>query len=83
MMLLEHGWIDQLYVRPDCLGQGIGSEFIEHAKHLQPGGLQLWTFQSNERARNFYGRHGFVEVEFTDGSQNEERSPDVRLEWKI
>jgi hypothetical protein len=27
-------------------------------------------------------RHGFTEVELTDGSGNEEREPDVRLAWQ-
>ncbi|MDP9464580.1 MAG: GNAT family N-acetyltransferase, partial [Actinomycetota bacterium] len=43
-----------------------------------PEGLQLWTFESNDRARRFYERHGFTAVEFTDGAGNEERWPDVR-----
>ena len=41
--------------------------------------LQLWTFQVNDRARAFYARHGFREVELTDGATNEEHEPDVRL----
>ena len=38
-------------------------------------------FQSNDGARRFYRRHGLVELETTDGSSNEERSPDVRMAW--
>ena len=81
MLLLEPGWIDQLYVRPDLLGQGLGSELVAKAKELMPNGLQLWTFQSNPRAHKFYERHGFVAVERTDGSGNEEQEPDVRYTW--
>ena len=76
------GWIEQLYVAPDRLGQGIGSRLVDLAKTRSPDGLTLWTFQVNERARRFYERHGFVAVELTDGSGNEERQPDVRYEWK-
>jgi hypothetical protein len=39
------------------------------------------TAQFNAAARRFYERHGFVEVMSTDGARNEEREPDVRLEW--
>ena len=82
LLALAPGWIEQLYVAPDRLGEGIGSRLMEVAKGGQPDGLQLWTFQVNQRARRFYERHGFVAVEQTDGSGNEERQPDVRYEWR-
>ena len=74
------GWIDQLYVHPDHHGQGVGGALI--AAVLADGqGRQLWTFQANTRARRFYEARGFVAVELTDGSGNEERTPDVRYAW--
>lgn len=82
MMSLTPGWIDQLYVAPDRQGEGIGTALLELAKHgAGEGGLQLWTFQVNERARRFYESNGFVEVERTDGSANEEHEPDIRYRW--
>lgn len=75
------GWIEQLYVDPAWIGRGLGHRLLERARHRFPAGLQLWTFQANERARRFYARAGFVEVEFTDGRSNEERAPDVRCTW--
>ena len=75
-------WLDDLYVAPGRTGQGIGSALLELAKALRPQGFSLWVFVSNEAARRFYRRHGFVEVERTDGSGNEERAPDVRLSWR-
>jgi putative acetyltransferase len=39
------------------------------------------VFQANERARRFYEKRGCVPVEFTDGSGNEEKTPDVRYRW--
>ena len=44
--------------------------------------MQLWTFQQNDRARRFYEARGFEAVEFTDGSGNKERQPDVRYVWR-
>jgi chorismate mutase len=41
----------------------------------------LWVFESNEGARRFYTRHGFLELRRTDGSENEERAPDLELAW--
>lgn len=75
------GWIDQLYVDPPWIGRGIGSLLLDVAKQRSPDGLMLWTFQVNASARRFYERHGFVEVERTDGSGNEEREPDARYAW--
>jgi GNAT superfamily N-acetyltransferase len=73
--------IEHLYVTPEAQRAGIGSALLDAAKSLRPGGLRLWTFQRNDGARAFYAHHGFVEVELTDGSANEEREPDVLLAW--
>ena len=81
-MLLEPGWLDQLYVRVDRIGQGLGSELVKKAKEVLPDGMRLWTFQSNTSAHRFYERHGFVVIEKTDGSNNEENAPDVCYEWR-
>jgi GNAT superfamily N-acetyltransferase len=82
MMSLSPGWVDQLYVVPDRLGEGIGRRLLDLAKDRALGQLELWTFQVNARARRFYERNGFVAVELTDGSANEEREPDVRYAWQ-
>ena len=82
MLVVAPGWIEQLYVDPAQHRRGIGSRLVDLAKERSPQGLTLWTFQVNDRARRFYERHGFVAVELTDGSGNEERQPDVRYEWK-
>lgn len=81
MMILGDGWIGHLYVSPGWTGRGIGSRLVARAQEDQAT-LQLWAFQANHGARRFYERHGFVEVETTDGSGNEERAPDVRYEWR-
>lgn len=82
LMTVHDGWLEQLYLAPDARGRGLGDRFVALAKERQPDGLQLWTFQANGPARRFYARHGFREVELTDGAGNEEREPDVRLEWQ-
>jgi GNAT superfamily N-acetyltransferase len=81
VLTLDGDDVDQLYVAPELVGQGIGSVLVDLAKDLRPGGLALWTFQTNLRAQAFYRRHGFQEVRRTDGSANEERLPDVRMTW--
>lgn len=80
MMAITPGHLEQLYVAPDRLGDGIGRRFVDLAKERSPAGLSLWTFQVNDRARRFYERNGFSAVEFTD-DDNQERQPDVRYAW--
>jgi GNAT superfamily N-acetyltransferase len=75
--------LNDLYVLPRVHGQGIGSALLAKAKELSPNRLTLWTFQRNERARDFYERRGFTAVKFTNGDGNEEHEPDVRYEWSF
>ena len=73
--------LTHLYVEPDAHGRGIGGALMDRAKERRPGGFQLWVFQQNANARRFYERRGFVLVRETDGSGNEERTPDALYAW--
>jgi len=75
------GWLNALYVAPSAQGAGVGSALFEHSMTLQPGGFDLWVFQRNTRALDFYARYDCVEVRRTNGSDNEEHEPDVLLRW--
>ena len=75
------GRIEHLYVAPEHWRRGYGAALLNSARTFQEE-FQLWTFQENRQARRFYAALGFREVEFTDGSRNEERTPDVRLVWR-
>ena len=79
--LITPTWLHGLYVDPAHQGQGIGSALLELVKSLRRDGFGLWVFESNTPARAFYSRHGLVEVERTDGADNEERAPDIRMVW--
>lgn len=74
-------WLDDLYVRPGHQGAGLGSALLDLVKSLRPDGFGLYVFESNLGARRFYAARGFVVTEHGDGSANEERRPDVRMEW--
>jgi GNAT superfamily N-acetyltransferase len=81
--LARHGAeIAQLYTRPDRIGRGAGTQLIEAAKSSGGAALELWCFQANARARRFYEARGFHAIRFTDGADNEERTPDVRYRWE-
>lgn len=75
------GWLDDLYVRPDAAREGIGGALLDVVKARLPEGFCLWVFETNAPARDFYARRGLVELERTDGSANEERTPDLRMAW--
>jgi GNAT superfamily N-acetyltransferase len=75
-------FLDALYVRPDLQGEGLGSLLLDVVEATHPDGYELWVFESNLGARRLYERRGLVEVERTDGSDNEEKSPDIRMAWR-
>ena len=73
------GWVDHLYVRPECHRQGLGKALLALAmKRHAP--LRLWVFQRNTAAIGFYRARGFRAIERTDGARNEEREPDMLME---
>jgi GNAT superfamily N-acetyltransferase len=80
--ILSGDTLSHLYIHPRSIGTGTGHALFEHVTSLRPDGFDFWVFQQNERARRFYEAHGATAVAFTDGSGNEERTPDVRYEWR-
>jgi ribosomal protein S18 acetylase RimI-like enzyme len=75
-------WINQLYVLPGFEGQGFGSKLLSHAHVSLKRPIRLYTFQQNVAAIRFYEQHGYEPVEFTDGSMNEEKCPDILYEFQ-
>ncbi len=73
-------WIEQLYICPHYVGQGIGAQLLQHALQFLPRPVRLYTFQANFGARRFYQRHGFVAIAWSNGQENEERCADVLFE---
>lgn len=74
------GWVDHLYLRPERHREGLGKRLLALAMQTHAP-LQLWVFQRNIAAISFYLAQDFREIERTDGSHNEEREPDVLMEW--
>lgn len=73
--------IHALYVASSYHRQGVGTALLQHAKS-QSLNLRLWTFQANYKAQKFYAKSGFIEKSKSDGRNNDEKLPDLLLEWK-
>ena len=71
-----------LHTHPDFIGRGAGSLLLDAAKKAGSAALELWCFQSNVCARQFYEARGFRPIKITDGQHNEEKTPDVRYRWE-
>ncbi len=60
---VERGVVENLYVRPDHRGDGLGSELLARAEQaLLDAGVErvaLEVLADNEAARRFYARHGY------------------------
>jgi ribosomal protein S18 acetylase RimI-like enzyme len=50
----------ELFLRPQAIGQGIGSQLLARAKALMPTGFTLFTRATNVRARRFYEKAGLT-----------------------
>jgi GNAT superfamily N-acetyltransferase len=74
--------LEHLYVDPRAQKRGIGSALLAQAKLRRPGGFTFWVFQANEVACRFYEARGCWLVKLTDGSGNEERTPDALYRWR-
>lgn len=55
--------LEALFVRPDCIGKGVGRHLIEHAKDLarSMGGMQL-LIQGDPHAEAFYVAAGGAKI---------------------
>ena len=74
--------LSHLYVHPDAQGRGAGSALMDRAEERRPDGFTFWVFQENGHARRFYEARGCRVLELTDGSRNEEKTPDALYEWR-
>ena len=80
-IVLEPGWIEHLYVEPSRNGEGIGRALIALAQAEQDE-LQLFTYQSNQRARRLYERLGFVAEAFGVDPGHPQQAANVRYHWR-
>ncbi len=79
--LLRGSWISLIFVHPERPAPGVGAALLDLVKALRPDGFGLRVYQANTRAREFYRRHGLVELESTDGSSYNDGQPDLQMAW--
>lgn len=72
--------IHALYLTHAMIGRGVGQMLLDDAK-VRSDRLCLWTYQAASGAQKFYLRHGFIEKDRTDGSDNDNHMPDVFYVW--
>lgn len=72
--------IQSLYVSKNAQNQGFGARLLQEAFDAADR-LELWTFEANKGAQRFYLRHGFKDVERTNGAGNDAGLPDIRFVW--
>ena len=80
-VLVEGEWLNLLFVHPGRPARGVGAALLGLVKGIRPRGFGLRVHQSNHRAREFYRRHGLVELESTDGSTYPDATPDLQMAW--
>jgi GNAT superfamily N-acetyltransferase len=80
LIAYDHEWVRHLYVKPGYWKLGLGSRLLALVFEV-PGPKKLYVFQDNEAACRFYEAKGFMAVAFGDGTDNEEKKPDVLYQW--
>ena len=73
--------VTALYVKDGFRRQGLGHLMLQRARRECDSRLQLWVFQKNTDAVQFYLHEGFVILNSTDGDYDE-GLPDYLLEWQ-
>lgn len=76
------GWLLGLFVDPAFQGQGVGSALFKSVQRQLPRGFDMWVFERNSRALQFYARYGCRKVQRADGSTSEGHEPGVLLRWE-
>ncbi|MPL82872.1 hypothetical protein SDC9_28821 [bioreactor metagenome] len=73
------GVLEEIFVRPDRIGQGLGRQLLDLAKQRMPAGFTLYTWAQNAPARAFYERAGLVRAQ--EGRHPERGHPVVHYAW--
>lgn len=60
-------WIEDIYLKPECRGKGVGMQFMEYMKEKYPDTLQrLEVEEENETALKLYRKAGFTQLPYME-----------------
>ena len=60
-------WIEDIYLKSECRGQGVGMQFMEYMKEKYPDTLQrLEVEEENETALKLYRKAGFTQLPYME-----------------
>ncbi len=60
-------WIEDIYIKPEFRGQGIGGDFINFVFESYPSAvIRLEAEEENERAVAVYKKHGFTTLPYLE-----------------
>lgn len=60
-------WIEDIYLKSECRGQGVGMQFLEYMKEKYPDTLQrLEVEEENETALKLYRKAGFTQLPYME-----------------
>jgi putative acetyltransferase len=73
--------LDQIFVRPESIGAGIGQALLAHAKAAMSRGFSLHTRSANMRARRFYEKAGLIYLR--EDTHPRDGDPIVHYGWNL
>jgi putative acetyltransferase len=76
---MDKAVLDQLFVRPDLIGLGVGRMLLSHAMTMMAKGFTLYTRPTNRRACRFYEKMGLVFIK--SGLHPRSCDPIVYYRW--
>ena len=60
-------WLEDIFIKSEYRGRGVGTKFIQHVKKLYPDKiLRLEAEAEDVKLLNFYKRHGFKELPYME-----------------
>ena len=78
---IRTSFLEFLFVSPKFIGQGIGTQLLNHANnYCIKGGCAILNVLSDPNAKSFYAKHGFKVIAETESSIHGRFLPEMEFE---